>query len=309
MVVIDRLRGYRMSLLGRRWLGRGLAIVGFSLLAKALLDHGIQGAGGGGGIDAIAYWTAAGNVRDGLPLYSIPEGSFAAYAYPPPLAQALVPLSFLPMPIFVWLWRAIELVSLRVAVGSWTLSGIALLVLPPVIAEVDAGNVHLIMAAACALAMRGVALPVAPATLLKFASVPLAPLGWRFDRRGLLIGIGATAIVVGASALIARGAWTDYVRFLGTTGFPRGWYNLAENVPLPLRLLFAASVGLAATRWIRLAPIAVLFAYPVVWFHALSTLVALVAPVRPSGARERHSARQPAAENAALASATTGSQP
>ena len=33
--------------------------------------------------------------------------------------------------------------------------------------------------------------------------------------------------------------------------------------------------------WI-LAPIAVLLAYPVVWFHSLSTLVAIVTPLRPA---------------------------
>lgn len=270
-----------MSPRGRSVLARGMALVGFAFLAKALLEHGLEGAGGGGGIDAIAYWTAAGNVRNGMPLYAIPEGAFMAYAYPPPFAQALVPLSFLPMAVFVWVWRAIELVSLRLAVGSWTRSGIALLIVPPVIAEIDAGNVHLIMAAACALVMRGVAVPVAPATLLKFASVPLVPLGWRMDRRGILMGIGLTALVVGGSVVVAPAAWGDYLRFLGTTEFPSGWYNLAENVPLPLRLAAAAAAGIAAVRWVRFAPIAVLLAYPVVWFHALSTLVALAAPVAP----------------------------
>jgi hypothetical protein len=279
MGALDRLRTYRMSPRGRSWLWRGLALVGFAFLAKTLLDHGIQGAGGGGGIDAIAYWTAAGNVRDDLPLYANPVGSFTAYVYPPTLAQALVPASFLPMPVFVWLWRAIEVVALRVAVGSWTRAGIALLIVPPVIAELDAGNIHLIMAAVCALTMRGAALGVAPATLLKFASVPLAPLAWRLDRRGLFIGIGATALVVVASAAIASGAWVDYIRFLGTAQFPTGSYIISENVPLLLRLAVAAVVGIAAVRWIRLAPIAVLLAYPVVWFHGLSTLVAVVAPV------------------------------
>ena len=291
MGIVQRARSFRLSPQGTTWLARGLAAVGFAFLAKTLLEYGIQGDGGGGGIDAIAYWTAAVNVREGLPLYVIPEGEFAAYAYPPPLAQALVPLSFLPMPAFVWLWRAVELVSLRVATGSWTRSGLVLLFVPPVIAELDAGNVHLIMAAVCALVMRGVAVSVAPATLLKFASVPLAPLGWRLDRRGLLIGIAAAAAAVAASYLVAPKAWADYAAWLTTTSFPSGWYNVAESVPLPLRLAVAAALGLAAMRWVRLAPVAVLLAYPVVWFHALSTLVAVIAPLparvpKPDAARE-----------------------
>ncbi|HJP88681.1 MAG TPA: hypothetical protein VJ850_06585, partial [Candidatus Limnocylindrales bacterium] len=94
---------------GRRWLGAGLALVGFALLAQTLLAHGIQGDGGGGGIDAIAYWTAAQNVVHGQPLYGLESGDFAAYSYPPVLAQVLAPTALLPMPAFVWLWRALEL--------------------------------------------------------------------------------------------------------------------------------------------------------------------------------------------------------
>jgi hypothetical protein len=281
-----RTRSFRLSPQGGTWLSRGLAAIGFAFLAKTLLEYGIQGSGGSGGIDAIAYWTAAVNVREGLPLYAIPEGGFAAYAYPPTLAQALVPFSFLPLPAFVWLWRAVELVSLRVATGSWTRSGLVLLFLPPVIAELDAGNVHLIMAAVCALAMRGVSVTVVPATLLKFASVPLVPLSWRLDRRGLLVGVGVAAAAVAASFVMAPAAWTDYAAWLTTTSFPSGWYNVAEFVPLPLRLAAAAALGLAAIRWVRLAPIAVVLAYPVVWFHSLSTLVAIITPLRPAQAPE-----------------------
>jgi hypothetical protein len=261
---------------------RGLAAVGFVLLAKALWDHGIEGAGGGGGIDAIAYWSAGGNVRQGLPLYTITEGELAAYAYPPPFAQLLTPLSLLPMPAFVWLWRAVELVSLRIAAGSWTAAGIALLVLPPVIAELDAGNIHLIVAAVTAMTMRRLAHGVAPAALLKFASAALVPLAWQRDRRGLLVGAGVAAAVTIASVLVSPNAWADYVRFLGTTSFPSGWYNLLEGVPLVLRLAVAFALAIAALRWVRLAPLAVLLAYPVVWFHALSTLVAVVTPINRS---------------------------
>lgn len=285
MTIIQRARSFRLSPQGRTLLARGLAAVGFALLAKTLLEYGIEGDGGGGGIDAIAYWTAAVNVREGLPLYVIPEGQFAAYAYPPPLAQALVPLSFLPMPAFVWLWRVVELISLRVATGSWTRSGLVLLFVPPVIAELDAGNVHLIMAAVCALAMRGPALPVAPATLLKFASVPLVPLSGRRDRHGLLIGVAVAAAAALMSIMVAPQAWLDYAAWLTSTSFPSGWYNVAEYVPLPLRLSLAVALGFAATRWIRLAPIAVLLAYPVVWFHALSTLVAVITPLNPAPER------------------------
>jgi hypothetical protein len=265
-----------------------MSAIGFVLLTKTLLEQGIEGAGGVGGIDAIAYWTAASNVREGMPLYLIPEGSFAAYAYPPAFAQVLVPFSYLPMPAFVWLWRALELGALRFAVGGWTRTGLALF-LPPVIAEIDAGNVHLLMAAVCALAMRGTGTAIAPAALLKFATIPLAPLQWRLDRRGLVVGLLVAAGLVIVSLLLQPGAWSDYIRFIRGSEFPSGWYNVAEGVPLPVRLALSVAAAFAALKWIRLAPVAVTLAYPILWFHALSTLVAVVAPVAPLRAREpRH---------------------
>jgi hypothetical protein len=258
-------------------LARGLAAIGFVVLGKALFNHGIEGAGGGGGIDAIAYLTAAQHLASGSPLYEAGVGTFAAYTYPPPLAQLLVPVAGLPVPVFVWAWRVLEIVGLRIAVGSWTRSGIALLVFPPVIAEIDAANVHLIMAAVCALAMRGLAAPIVPAALLKFATVALVPLAWFRDRRGLLIGIVPTLAIIGVSVLLGPKLWSDYAAYLGRAEFPSGWYNLAVGIPLLARLVIAGLVALLAIRWVRLAPVAVFLAYPVVWFHGLSTLVAVVA--------------------------------
>jgi hypothetical protein len=264
---------------GRQVLFRGLAIVGYALLARVLLGHGIQGDGGLGGIDAIAYWTAAGHAWRGEPLYGIESFQFAAYQYPPPFAQLLAPASLLPMPIFVWLWRAVELVGLRLATGGWYRAGIAILVFPPILAELDAGNVHLALAGVVALAMRGVVAPIGPAVLVKVAAWPLAPLAWLSDRRGLLLGVGVTAVIAAVSIVLTASAWGDYLAFLAAGELPSGWYNVLVFVPVIPRLIVAGALGLAATRWIRLAPIAVTLAYPVVWLHGLSTLAAIVTPI------------------------------
>jgi hypothetical protein len=273
---------------GRTLLAQGLAVIGFVILGKTLLDHGIQNAGGGGGIDAIAYWTAAQHLAQGTPLYGAGVGTFTAYVYPPPLAQILLPASALPLPVFVWAWRIIELIGLRIAVRSWVRSGIALLVFPPIIAELDAANVHLIMAAICTLSMRGLSFPVAPSGLLKFASAALVPLAWMRDRTGLILGIVPTLAVVAVSVILAPVAWRDYIAFLGSAEFPSGWYNIAAGVPLVPRLIAAGVLALLTVRWVRLAPVAVLLAYPVVWFHGLSTLVAVVAPLpRPAAVTRR----------------------
>jgi hypothetical protein len=269
----------RVSDRGRRILSIGFGVTGYVLLARVLLVEGIQGAGGLGGIDAIAYWTAAGHALRGEPLYAIASFQFAAYQYPPLFAQTLAPLSLLPMPVFVWLWRGVELAGLRLATGGWVRAGIAILAFPPVIAEVDAGNVHLVMAGIIALAMRGVAMPVAPALLLKVATWPLAPAAWVRDRRGLIVGVAGAAIAVILSVILTHQAWVDYLAFVASGSLPTGWYNVLVGVPVPLRLGVAAILGVAAVRWIRLAPIAVTLAYPVVWFHGLSTLTAVFAPI------------------------------
>jgi Protein of unknown function (DUF2029). len=281
MEAFDRLRTYRLSPWERTWLGRGIAVTGFLVLARVLLVQGIVGDGGGGGIDAIAYWTASKAAATGATLYGTAEGVFGAYAYPPPLAQLLVPFSGLPVAVFVWGWRFVEIACLRMAVGSWTRAGWALL-FPPVLAELDAGNVHLIMAAVCAFAMRSAAAPIGPSALFKFASLPLAPIGWVRDRRGLIGGIAVAAAVCAVSIAIDRQGWTDWLGFLSKSTIPSGLHNVAEALPLPLRLVAAGALGIAAIRWVRGAPIAVVLTYPVVWIDALSTLVAVFAPV-PAG--------------------------
>lgn len=269
----------RLSDRGRRILFVGFGLVGYALLARVLLVEGIQGDGGLGGIDAIAYWTAAGHAFRGEPLYGVGGFGFGAYQYPPLFAQVLAPTSLLPMPVFVWLWRLLELIGLRLATGGWARSGIAILVFPPVIAEIDAGNVHLIMAGVAALAMRGVAAPIGPALFVKFSSWPLAPLGWTRDRRGLLIGAAGIALMALISFALSPATWSDYLAFLSLHAQPAPGYKFLYELPYVIRLAAAGAVGLAAARWIRLAPIAVTLAYPVIWFHSLSTLTAIAAPL------------------------------
>jgi hypothetical protein len=83
---------------------------------------------------------------------------------------------------------------------------------------------------------------------------------------------------------LAPRAWSDYLAFLGSNELPNVPAVALTIIPLPVRLVIAALLGLAAVRFTRLAPVAVLLAYPVVWATSLSTLVAVVAPI-PAGAR------------------------
>lgn len=268
----------RLSDRGRHVLFVGIGIVGYVYLGRVLLVEGIQGDGGLGGIDAIAYWAAAGHALHGEPLYVVGGFGFGAYQYPPIFAQLLAPTSLLPMPVFVWLWRGLELAGLRLATGGWVRSGIAILIFPPVIAEIDAGNVHLIMAGVTALAMRGLVAPIGPSLLVKFSTWPLAPIAWMRDRSGFVIGAVAIGLAVMVSFALSPTTWSGYLDFLSLHAQPEPGYKILFSVPVVVRLAAAAALGLAAVRWVRLAPIAVTLAYPIIWFHSLSTLTAIVAP-------------------------------
>src|SRR5487761_2193795 len=122
--------------------GSGL---GFLLGFWTLVGHGITSLGGAGAIDTLAYWTAGRSLLAGRQVYGILEGELAAYVYPPIFAQLVAPFSALPLDVFVWAWRGLELGCLRVAGCSWRNAGLAILFWPPVIAELDAGNVHLVI--------------------------------------------------------------------------------------------------------------------------------------------------------------------
>lgn len=263
-----------------------ISLIGFGVLFKALLDHGIFGFGGEGGGDIFAYWIAGQNVVSGAPVYGAGVGGYAAFLYPPIMAQAMAPLSLLPFPVAVWLWRAVELVCLRIAVGSWRASGIALLVWPPLLAEIDAGNVHLPIAAAVAMTIRGDARWPILAGLTKFASLAAVPLAWRVDRHGLFIGAGAAVLVVGASVALSPGLWWSFLDFLPKVPRLDGSdYNVGAGVPLLLRLAIAGLCAVLAMRWHALAALAATLALPILWFHGLSVLVAVVAAVRPSSVK------------------------
>ena len=112
----------------------------------------------------------------------------------------------------------------------------------------------------------------------------MVPLAWVIDRRGLLRGAIIAAIIVVGSVVLSPGRWAEYGQFLETASIPDGSYNLAAGTPLLPRIVAAGVIGLLALRWCRLVPLAVTLFYPVLWFHALSTLVGVFSPSRPSDA-------------------------
>lgn len=239
----------------------------------------------GFGYDSHAYWVAA---QDLGHLYERPPLARDAYLYSPAFVVLLWPLAQLPWPIFAVLWGA-----LLACCFGWLLRGLPpfwfVLVALACVPEVLTGNVYALMAVAMVLGVRhGAAWSFPLLTKVTPGLVGLGFLVVRRDWRQLAYAVGATALVVGATALITPGAWSQWVRFLveqRTSG------AVAAILPLPVRLIGAAAgvvlVVVAARRsryW--MLPVAAVLVSPTLGPNTL-TLLAAVPRLLEAGNRDR----------------------
>lgn len=154
-------------------------LVAFRILQFALFTTQIQW-----GYDFSAYWSAAGHLLGGDPIYSAAQlaGPYAPqeqflYLYPPPLAAAAIPFAALvpdDYRLAAWGWTALGaaiLVAVILAIarseglverlrgslrlGPWILVAAAI-GFPPVIGELVLGNVHLVLLGLLGAAWLGV---------------------------------------------------------------------------------------------------------------------------------------------------------
>jgi len=255
----------------------------------------IVAAQNGLGYDVHAYWLAGRHILDGSPLYAVePLTTFGAFRYPPLFAQLAAPFALLPEPAFSWLWRGVCVVSLRYLAGSWLAMGFWLLV-PLTLTELSSANVTFPVAAMTLLALRGNATLLPVAAILKFGPALALPYVWivmRSARRGLLTGLGALALAVAGSVLLAPGAWRDYVDSLAYGADyalnDRDLLRILPNALPDFALRFALGAALVATaigyRSDRLVYVATVVTAPVLW---VSRLMPLFVVPRLPGARFR----------------------
>ena len=136
------------------------------------------------GYDFSAYWTAASNLLNGLPIYAVDQltGPYAPqrqflYLYPPPLAAAVTPLASLvpgDYRVAAWAWAALGFLIVATSVfavarslglvervrsatghGPWILL-VAAFGFPPVVSELVLGNVHILLLGLLSVAWLGV---------------------------------------------------------------------------------------------------------------------------------------------------------
>lgn len=270
------------------WLLVAAAIGASLLLVVALARWGAPS-------DEHAYWLAARRLIDGHPLYD-PTVSIVtpfAYLYPPPLAQALVPIAAVAP---AWLFSAGWTVGMGLALfwlaGRDVLRGLALIAFPPVAVEFWFRNVHLFLAVLVVLGLRHAAGWFAAGAATKVSpilGIPYLAGRGRWRDAGIAVGIGLAMLAV--SVVLTPDAWRTYLDFALSTDPLQQSAFIA--VPLPIRALAGAVLAVIAARLPRqvgdpLLVVAVTLALPSLWFTGLSLLVAVV-PLIAADRRERQS--------------------
>ncbi|MGH2483349.1 MAG: glycosyltransferase family 87 protein [Candidatus Limnocylindria bacterium] len=224
-----------------------------------------------GSSDAGSFWTL-----DLASPYEAPWGAPDAFVYSPPVALLIAPFTQLPFPIFYKVLLATNLVAL-----AWMLGGVRAalaLVLPPVQAELQTGNIHLLLAAAIVVGFR---FSAAWAWIALTKVTPAVGLLWfaaRKEWKSLLVAAGSTAAIVVVTWALFPQLWVDWIeRLIASATIVIANYTVVQ-VPVFVRLPVAAGIAVIAgwrgDRW--LIPVAVLIALPAIWVGALTILLAVL---------------------------------
>jgi hypothetical protein len=222
--------------------------------------------------DAHAYWAVP--LDD---LYGAARaGGADAYLYAPVFAQVLAPFKALPWPVFAGLWLLFMALCLVAIAGIWA---ILVAFIPPVLIELQAGNIHLPLAVAVGLGLR---YPSTWAFVLLTKPTLGVGLLWfvvRREWRQLALALGTTALVAAISFALAPGAWAAWVdALIANAGHPISPdYNGVIHIPLLLRLPVAAVLVIWGARTDRpwTVGVAATLALPILWVNGLAVLLAI----------------------------------
>jgi hypothetical protein len=189
--VIERLRG-------RDW----LTPIGYALAATIAL----VAAAAIPGIDARSYFDAG--LTDP---YRASELGEPGYVYTPVLTQLIEPLRPLGWDGFRTIWILASVAALVYMVGPWLASILVVGWFPPLIWELDVGNVNLFVGAAIWAGFRYPALWMVPLLTKPPMGMGLAWFAVRGEWRNLAIATGATATIALISFALAPHLWADYI--------------------------------------------------------------------------------------------------
>ena len=254
-----------------------LAAIGASLLLVTAMARW------GAPSDEHAYWLAARRIIEGQPLYD-PAATIVtpfAYLYPPPLAQAMVPVAaIVPSWLFSAGWTVLMGLALFWLAGRDAIRALALVAFPPVAVEFWFRNVHLFLAVLVVLGLRrasasfavGAAIKVSPGLGIPYQAV-------RGEWRNVAIASAVGAAMLAVSVLLSPDGWRAYVDFaLSVDPLQQSSF---VAIPFPVRAAAGLVLALVAGRLPRwsgdpLLVVAVTLALPSLWFTGLSLLVGIV---------------------------------
>jgi hypothetical protein len=231
--------------------------------------------------DLHTYWAT----RDGVDYSGVTAGPAGAYLYSPAFAQAIRPLTILPLPIFAAAWTMFGALLLVWLAGRRSL---LLAILPPVLLTLVQGQLDLAYAT---VAVVGLRYPVAWVLPLLTKVTPGIGIAWflvRREWRSLTIAVGATLAIVVLSFAVDPMAWQGWVSMLLRARFTADDPNL---IYIPVPLLVRAPVAVAVIAWGAWTdrrwtiPAAMTLAMPILWVNSVTILVALLPILEPGSSR------------------------
>jgi hypothetical protein len=233
--------------------------------------------------DEHAYWLAARRIIEGQPLYD-PAATIVtpfAYLYPPPLAQAMVPVAaVVPSWLFSAGWTVLMGLALFWLAGRDVLRALALVAFPPVAVEFWFRNVHLFLAVLVVLGLRQASASFAVGAAIKVSpglGIAYLALRSRWREAAIATAVGLAMLVV--SVILSPDAWRAYIDFaLSVDPLQQSSF---VAVPLPVRAVAGLLLAVVAARLPRsigdpLLVVAVTLALPSLWVTGLSLLAAIV---------------------------------
>ena len=230
--------------------------------------------------DLHAYWIT----RAGVDYASQHAGPAGTYLYSPAFAQAIRPLTILPLPIFAAIWT-----SIGAALLIWLTGRRVLLValLPPVLITLVQGQLDIAFAAVAVLGLRWPALWVLPLLTKITPGIGIVWFLVRREWRQLVIALSVTLGVMAISFVLDQGGWASWVAMLLRAEFPNDPRLVYLNVPLTVRFPVALALIVWGARTNRTwtIPVAMTLAMPIVWANSVTILVALIPLL--AGAQER----------------------
>jgi len=260
---------------------RDIGIPGFIVLVGVLVGFRLFGVypWNEAAFDLHAYWiTRVG--EDYANHYAGPAGT---YLYSPAFAQAIRPLTILPLHVFAAIWTAIVAALLVWLTGRRVL---VIALLPPVLLTLVQGQLDIAFAVVAVLGLRWPALWVLPLLTKITPGIGIVWFLVRREWRSLTIAMGVTLAVMAVSFALDPAGWASWVAMLLRAEFPSNPQLVYLDVPLTIRLPIALAVITWGARTNRTwtIPVAMTLAMPIVWANSMTILVALVPLLAPESA-------------------------